>query len=275
MKLDIQGHRGCRGLMPENTIPAFKRALEIGVTTLEMDLVISADHQVVVSHDPYFEHTISMMPNGKPISAEEEKNHNIYRLNYQEIKAYDVGSKPVEKFPDQEKIRVCKPLFKDVVSTADEYAVHLNRALPLFNIEIKRKIEWDTLFHPDVETFVDLVLEVVNLLGIQNRVTIQSFDLESLKLVREKQAEIKLSLLIANLLTPQQNIDNLGFVPEIYSPAYQLVIQALRDYCSDQGMSLLPWTVNAEDDLKKMIDLNVDGIITDFPGRLVSLIKNS
>jgi glycerophosphoryl diester phosphodiesterase len=261
--------------MPENTIPAFKKALEIGVTTLEMDLVISADHQVVVSHDPYFAHNISITPDGKPISAEKEKDHNIYQLSYEEIKNYDVGLKPFNKFPDQEKIQVYKPLFKDVVRTSDNYAVQLNRDLPLYNIEIKRKIEWDRLFHPDADTFADLVIEQVNLLGIQKRVTIQSFDLESLQLVRKKQAEIKLSLLIANLLPPQQNIDNLGFVPEIYSPAYQLVIQVLGDYCKNLGMELLPWTVNTEQDLKKMIDLKVDGIITDFPDRLVALTKNS
>src|SRR3954466_16098541 len=92
MTFDKEGHRGCRGLMPENTIPAFLKALDLGVTTLEMDVVISKDLQVVVSHEPYFNSAFSIAPDGVPVDKKEQKNLVLYQMNYADIKRYDVGS---------------------------------------------------------------------------------------------------------------------------------------------------------------------------------------
>src|SRR5688500_5712530 len=88
--MDKQGHRGCRGLMPENTIEAMLRAIDLGVNTLEMDVVISADKLVVVSHEPFFNHEISTKPDGKYVEANEEKSLNMYKMNYDEIRKFDV-----------------------------------------------------------------------------------------------------------------------------------------------------------------------------------------
>ena len=100
--LDIQGHRGCRGLLPENTIPAFLKAIELGATTLELDVVISKDKQVVVSHDPYLSHMICLNAKGEAISEEEEKEYNLYKMSYAEIAQCDCGSQPHPGFPEQE-----------------------------------------------------------------------------------------------------------------------------------------------------------------------------
>src|ERR1041384_3765446 len=91
-QFDLQGHRGCRGLMPENTVPAFLKALDLGVTTLELDVVISKDRQVVVSHEPYFNAAYSIAPDGKPVDKKDQKNRILYQMSYAEIKQYDVGS---------------------------------------------------------------------------------------------------------------------------------------------------------------------------------------
>ena len=183
-KLDIQGHRGARGLMPENTLPAFSKALELGVNTLEMDLVISSDRKVLVSHEPYFRSVISLQPDGSPISKEDELSFNMFQMTYDSIKKFDVGSAPDPKHPERENVPTYRPLFSEVVSLTKSYCEKHNKALPDFNIEIKRLPEYDDIYHPKGQEFVDLVLDQVRNLGIENNVIIQSFDLESLQLTR-------------------------------------------------------------------------------------------
>src|SRR5688572_5211788 len=107
--LDLQGHRGARGLMPENTIPAMLKAIDLGVTTLEMDVVISKDHKVVLSHDTYFSDNITTTPDGKHLSKKETTQHLLYQMPYDSIKKYDVGLKPHPDFPRQQKIAIYKP----------------------------------------------------------------------------------------------------------------------------------------------------------------------
>src|SRR5215218_1456073 len=103
-QFDKQGHRGCRGLMPENTIPAMLKAIDLGVTTLEMDLAISADKKVVVSHDPHFNEKITTTPQGTQLTKAEGAARLLYAMNYDSIKKYDVGLKPHPDFPQQQKI---------------------------------------------------------------------------------------------------------------------------------------------------------------------------
>ena len=108
LKFDKQGHRGCRGLMPENTIPAFLKAIELGVTTLEMDTVITKDKKVLVSHEPFFNHEITTQPNGNYIHENEEKLFNIFKMNYADTLSFDVGLKAHPRFPEQKKIKATK-----------------------------------------------------------------------------------------------------------------------------------------------------------------------
>jgi glycerophosphoryl diester phosphodiesterase len=259
--------------MPENTIPGFLKALEIGVTTLEMDLVISKDYKVVVSHEPYFSHEISTDPEGKSISAKNERLFNLYEMNYDEIMRYDVGLKPHPRFPKQEKIPAIKPLFKDVVRTVEETVVQKGYRKPFYNIEIKRVPTQDAVFHPPAREFADLVVEAVNNTGIKDRIIIQSFDLESLQLVRETDPEIGLALLIENTISPKENLNALGFTPRVYSPNYLLVNDNLVAFCKENSIQLIPWTVNNEQEMKRLIGLGVDGIITDYPDVLRDLMK--
>lgn len=267
-KIDLQGHRGCRGLMPENTIPGFVKAMEIGVTTLEMDLAISKDLQVVVSHEPYFSSVISTGPNNSPITTKTEKTHNLFQLDYQQIQQYDVGLKPHPNFPGQQKIPVTKPLLKDVVAKTDSFARAHQINLPQLNLEIKRQPKWDGTFHPPVQEFVDLVLDQVNTLGITPRTCIQSFDPETLQIIKKQAPEITLALLIENILSIRTNIKKLGFQPAIYSPYHKWVTKRTVRYCKEHGILLIPWTVNNPKDILAMIDLGVDGIITDYPDRV-------
>lgn len=266
--LDFQGHRGCRGLLPENTVPAFEKALDIGVTTLEMDVVITKDKKVLVSHEPWFSHEIALDPSGDPISARDERNHRIYEMTFQETQAYNVGSKPHPRFPDQRKIEVTKPLLREVLMKSETHAEETSRALPFYNIETKSRPEGDGLFHPTPEEFVDLLVEVVQEAGVEHRVIIQSFDVRTLQVAHEKYPDLKLALLVENTKTPAENLDKLGFTPDIYSPDYALVEEDLISFAEKKGMKVIPWTVNEREEMNRLIGMGVDGLITDYPDRL-------
>src|SRR5688572_19393487 len=101
---DIQGHRGSRGLMPENTIPAFLKAVELGVSTIEMDVVVSMDGQIVVSHEPWMSDVICTRPDGQPVSKKEAKSFNFYQMKYAQIQSFDCGMRLDPEFPNQQKI---------------------------------------------------------------------------------------------------------------------------------------------------------------------------
>jgi glycerophosphoryl diester phosphodiesterase len=120
---DRQGHRGCRGLMPENTIPAMKTALDLGVTTLEMDIVFTKDKQAILSHEPFFNHEITTKPDGSLVTEAEEKSLNIYGMTYEEVKKYDVGMRPHPRFPRQQKLKTYKPLLSDLLDSVQQYMV--------------------------------------------------------------------------------------------------------------------------------------------------------
>lgn len=160
-KFDVQGKAGCRGIMPENTIAGMIKALELGATTLEMDAVISKDMQVVLSQEPYFNNEISLLPNGKTIAFKDEKKHNIYKMDYDEIKKYDVGSKPHPRFPGQQKIKAYKPLLQEVIDSVENYVKLYRLVKPDYSIETKLIPKGDGEFQPDPATYVELIMAIV------------------------------------------------------------------------------------------------------------------
>jgi glycerophosphoryl diester phosphodiesterase len=264
---DKQGHRGCRGLMPENTIPAMIRAIDLGVTTIEMDVVISKDRKVVLSHDPRFSSEISTRPGGKPLSASEEKNHVLYQMDYEEIRMWDVGMKPVLRFPKQQKMKAYKPLLEELIDSVESYIRTKGLKPVQYNIETKCNPSGDGVLHPGPEEFTDLLMEVINLKGIGNRTIVQSFDERTLQVMHRKYPRIRTSYLIegTETNTVELNIAKLGFKPDIYSPEYRLVTPEMVQYCRSKGMKLIVWTVNDREQIRKQKELGVDGIISDYP----------
>ena len=263
---DKQGHRGCRGLMPENTIPAMIKALELGVTTLEMDVVITKDKQVLLSHEPFFDHEISSYQ-GKSVESSEERKFNIYQLTYEETQQFDVGLKPHPRFLQQKKIPVKKPLLADVIDSIENYCRRQKLPLPFYNIETKSQPLTDQLFHPAPEAFVNLVMNVINQKSIAERVIIQSFDFRTLKVIHTNYPSIKTAALIEDFDKEglENHLRDLGFVPSIYSPHYSLVTEELVQKCHVQKMKVIPWTVNDRLKIDELRRMGVDGIITDYP----------
>ncbi len=268
--IDFQGHRGCRGLLPENTIPAFIKALDY-VSTLECDVVISKDKQVIVSHDPWMEGALCSHPDGRPLAEDEHKKFRILEMEYEEIKKYDCGLRGHKKFPQQKAMAAHKPSMKDMVRTVDQYCKDNSLKLPWYDIEIKSLPSWYGKYTPEPEAYVDIILAEIEELGIADRLNLQSFDLNILEEIHKKNDKIVLAYLVENLSTFDKNMAKISFIPDIYSPYYRFVSKRLANKVHAKGMKLIPWTVNEHKDMKKMIKAGVDGIITDYPDRIESL----
>ncbi len=270
--IDVQGHRGCRGLMPENSIPAFLKAMEIGVNTLELDVVISGDDRVIVSHEPYFSHVISKDALGRNISEEDEPNHNIYQMNLEDIQKYDCGTKIHPGFPEQLKIKTYKPTLDEVFQRVEQWIKDHQLENIKYNIEIKRNPDYDGVYHPAAEEFADLVLNIIREYNLNDRVIIQSFDPESLEIVNRKAPDIRLAFLVEQG-DYETNLQLLTFKPEIYSPDFSLVTNELVQKVHANQMTIIPWTINDNDDIHKMLDMGIDGIISDYPDRVITILR--
>jgi len=264
---DTQGHRGCRGLMPENTIPAMIKALDLGVTTLEMDVVVTKDKKVVLSHDQWFSEEITTKPDGSYMGPREERKFNIYWMTYEDVKTFDVGMKPHPRFPQQQKLKVVKPLLTDLIDSVQQHVSKSKRPLPFYNIETKSLPEFDGVFHPKPDEFVELLMGVINEKGIGQYVIVQSFDFRTLQYLHQHYPSIKTAMLIEDYdkRSLDEQVKDLGFLPTIYSPAFELVNDKLVKKCHQQNMKIIPWTVNDKETIAKLKKMGVDGIISDYP----------
>jgi glycerophosphoryl diester phosphodiesterase len=251
--------------MPENTIAAMLKAIDLGVTTLEMDAVITKDKNVILSHEPFFNHEITTKPDGAFVTEAEEKNLNIYNMTYEEVVKYDVGMKAHPRFKKQQKIAAVKPLLIDVIDRSEAHAKEIKRAPLFYNIETKSKPSTDNVFHPEPAEFVELLVAVVKEKNIEQRVIIQSFDIRTLQYLHRHYPSIKTALLVEDRVAFTKHIDELGFTPTIYSPEYHLVNSQLVEQCKARGIKIIPWTVNSISAKRKLISLGVDGLITDYP----------
>lgn len=261
--LDIQGHRGARGLLPENSIIAFLRAIDEGVNTLEMDVVITKDKRVVVSHEPYMSPAICLDPAGNKIK--DIKAHNIFELTYDEVAFYDCGISGNSRFPRQEKISTNKPLLLDVIDEIEAYLEENKLPNVAYNIELKSSPKGDNVSHPEVEEFSDIVAGLLEAKLDNSRYTIQCFDFRILRYWNKRYPETTLVALVENAKSLESNLEALGFTPSVYSPNHLRVNQKLINDCHERSMKVIPWTVNDLSRMEKLVEMGVDGIITDYP----------
>ena len=252
--------------MPENTLPGFIKAVELGVTTLEMDVVISADSQVLVSHEPWMSSDICTKPGGIVIEKAEEKTLNLYKMDYPQIQGYDCGLKVNPKFPNQQKINAVKPTLKMAVRMIRSFAEDNKYTQPRYNIEIKSDPKAYNEYQPEPAKFVDLVVTEIKRLGIENITTIQSFDVKVLEELNKREGhKYAIAYLVEKGKKLKKNLDKLTFKPDIYSPLYTLVTETTVTECHAQGIKIIPWTINSIVDLDRLKGWGVDGGITDFP----------
>jgi glycerophosphoryl diester phosphodiesterase len=281
---DLQGHRGARGLLPENTLPAYEQALRIGVTTLELDVGVSSDGVVVISHDRALNPEITRDALGQWLPAPVMVNS----LTFKQLQSYDVGrinpaSQYAKRFPDQvprdgTRMPSLAELFERMKSTSVQ-----------FNIETKISPEKPTeTVSPEV--FVDKLLAVVQAHGMAQRVVIQSFDWRTLALVQQRAPGIRTAYLTAqqswtdnikpkNAQSPRwtsaMRYEDHSDVPSmvkaagghIWSPYFADITPALVHKAQSLGLLVVPWTVNETKDLHGVVDMGVNGLISDYPDR--------
>ena len=288
---DLQGHRGARGLLPENTLAGFERALEIGVTTLELDIAVTADGVAVISHDAHLHPALTRDAQGRWLQG---KGPLIRSLTLAQLQGYDVGrldpgSAYARDFPTQqprdgERVPTLSALFDrvkargaDQVRFAIETKIHPNRPND----------------SPGVEAFVDAILAVVREHGMVARTRLISFDWRTLKRVREIEPAIETTCITVE--NPQG--DNTRFPPMMagmqrqdyasvahmakavgcaaWSPsANNLDAERVRA-ARALGLQVLPWTVNDEATMERLIGWRVDGLITDYPDRARAVMQRA
>jgi glycerophosphoryl diester phosphodiesterase len=267
--VDWQGHRGARGLYPENTIGAMEEALKYPVTTLEMDVVVSKDLQVVVSHEPWMNEEICLDPQGKKVK---NKEHNLYKMTYEEIQKFDCGSLPHSRFPQQKKINVGKPTIDKLIEVTEVTLKNLNRESVQYNIEIKSAPEHEEHgFQPDVAKFSDIVLKAITAKIPVSKFTIQSFDWRVLQYINKIYPDVRLVALKEDDINPEKDLKLLGFKPYVYSPYFKKLEQKDVDGFHNEGIKVIPWTVNDVKSMEGMLGMKVDGIITDYPNLITEV----
>lgn len=272
-KFMLIGHQGARGIMPENTIPGMIKALDLDVNVLNMGVVISKDGEVVLSHEPYFNNEISTRPDGKAISFKDEKKYNMFDMDYEEIRKFDVGMKLHNRFPGQMKMKVYKPLLAETIDSVEAYVKQNKLEKPIYNIETSLIRKGDGIFQPDASVFIEKIMEIVKEKKLSKRVIIQSLDMRTLQYLHEYFPSIKTSLMIDEKQDFEESIQALGFTPTYYSPYYVLVGKGLVDRCHAAGVKIIPWTVNTAKDMRYLINLGVDGLITDYPNQYARVMQ--
>ena len=285
---DLQGHRGARGLRPENTLAAFSFALATGVTTLETDLAVTKDNVLVISHEPYLNPDVVRGPDGRWLAG---KGPPIHSLTLAELQRYDVGrldpaSAYARSFPEQ------RPEDGERFPTLEQLFALVKGASRPVRLNLETKIAPDGSFATvDPETFAALVVDAVRKAGLEREATIQSFDWRTLVAAKKRAPEIAtvcLTIESARDDTVQRRADKPstwlagldlrtvdGSLPRLvkaagcatWSPSWRNVTKANVEESHALGLAVLPWTVDDPRDMARLIDFGVDGLITDYPDR--------
>ena len=268
-----EGHRGTRGLRPENTIPSMTKAIEDGANIIEVDIQISSDDKVMVAHDPYINRQISLLPNGQEIPEADAHKYVLHQMPYDSIRKFDVGLKDHKDFPQQKKMKAYIPLFGELIDSVEQFTKENGFEPVIYNIEIKARPDQDGVLQPAPAELIRLVMDVVKSKDIDNRFYIQSFDIRQIQEVHKNYPGVVTGFLTSNReASLEENLKSIGFTPDIYSPNYKLATKALVDSAHARGMKFVPWTVNTLEEMQQMKAIGVDGIITDYPNLFSELL---
>lgn len=254
----VHGHRGARAMRPENTISAFEYAIEVGVDVLEMDMAVTKDNVIVISHDPILRGPVCTGPRQSAV---------IHELTFDQVRQWDCGAVQNPLFQKQKTMPGTRmPTLDEVFSLADRGSFD-------FNIETKSFLDKPE-YTPSPEEFVRIVLEKIRKSKMEKRVILQSFDFRTLLAMKKLAPEIRLSALTQN---DQRDFPVIAREAQagIISPNYKLVSSEKVAAAHAAGLEVIPWTVNAPADWDRLIKAGVDAIITDNPAELIAYLKKS
>jgi glycerophosphoryl diester phosphodiesterase len=255
MTFEIQAHRGARAFYPENTLQAFCKAADLGCGVIELDLIVSRDKKIVVSHDPWVSY-----PSGGGLSRQD-----IFSMNYAEIARLDCGAAS-PAFPLQQSVRAVRPLLPEVFRAVEEHLRHIRRpAAMIYNLEVKSWPERDGKAHPPPAQYAALVLRDIAASGLESRVRLQSFDARILVEAKRLMPELCYGMLVENPSMFRNIPEHPGFVPEYVNPRFDLVDASLVSRLHGLGAKVVAWTVNKPEEMLTMKRLGLDGLITDHP----------
>ncbi len=277
MVFEIQAHRGARAFFPENSVPACCHAATLGVRVVELDLLVSKDHEIVVSHDPWLSAPLCSDPQGEPLSLEDRWRYIIYEMSYTDIATFDCG-RLHPSFPQQARIIAAKPLLSTVFREVDAFMASAGMSgTMLYNLEIKSWPDKDGQFHPPPAHYAELVVHLVEEAGLSSRVRIQSFDERVVREAWKLNPELCYGLLIDHLNNDAGSLDRLlttpGFLPAYLNPHHSLVDRELTVFLHERGIRMIPWTVNTPEEMLAMQQIGADGIITDYPELAIALFS--
>jgi glycerophosphoryl diester phosphodiesterase len=285
---DLQGHRGARGLAPENTLAAFRRALEIGVTTIETDVAVTKDGVPVISHDPHLNPDLVRDETGKWLA---ERGPSIHSLTLAELRRYDIGrtnpqSRYAQDFPEQRASDGERfPTLRDLLVLVRESGKPVRLAI---ETKLTPDNAGDTV---DPQTYVRVIVDALREAGLADRASILSFDWRTLRVLHDVAPEIPTTCLTIEskgMNTVASAADgkspwhaglalrDYGSVPALVAAAgcrtwsvfWRNLTPALLEEAHAKHLTVLAWTVNAPPDMGRLIDMGIDGIVTDYPDRL-------
>lgn len=254
---EVHGHRGCSGPFPANSVMAFLEAARTGCHWLEMDVVITGDNKVLVSHEPWMDPATCTDPAGKPLGEEAGRSANIFKMTLEEVQRYHLLPASA--------LAPWKPTLTEVHAHVHRECAQHSMPMPRFNIEVKSDPAWYGTYQPSPAVFAQRMVQEIHVDGLHGHCLVQSFDPTILEAMRRTDPSIPLALLVDNAASLEENLHLLEFTPAYYSPEHRLINVALVTELRACGIGLLTWTVNEEADMRRMIDLGVDGLITDRP----------
>lgn len=259
--MEVQGHRGARAVLPENTLPAFEHAVTAGADTLELDVVVTKDDQVVVTHDPLVNPNLCLGPSGERITTEVP----IRTLTLAEVKRFDCGSIPNPRFPRQ------KTIPKTSMPSLDEVCALASRTKVRLNVETKI-VPGQPDLTPAPERFAELVAGVLRKHGLIGRTTIQSFDRRTLIAAKKIDPAITIAQLTGENM-PDLVAAAKAIGAEIVSPNHEWITKDEVARLHAEKIRVIPWTANDERAWARLVDFGVDGIITDDPAALIAFLE--
>ncbi|NTU58552.1 MAG: glycerophosphodiester phosphodiesterase [Chlorobiaceae bacterium] len=256
MTFEIQAHRGARAFYPENTLQAFCKAADLGCRVIELDLVVSRDHRIVVSHDPW-----AFVSDAGGASS----RRYLFSMDYEEIARLDCGTVSPE-FPFQERIVAGRPTLSDVFRSVEGHLRQIGRPDEMvYNLEVKSWPERDGQAHPSPSDYAALVIGEISASGLGDRVRLQSFDDRILTEAKKIMPGLCYGLLVEDPVVLDSFPGKPGFVPEYVNPKLNLVDEAMLSTLHGFGAKVVVWTVNRTEDMARMKMLGADGLITDHP----------
>ncbi len=256
-KIEVHGHRGARAVMPENSLPAFEYAIGLGVDVLELDVAVTKDDVLVVSHDPEMNPSHCVGPEGSP--------RLIREMTYAQVQLWDCGAKANPAFPKQKAIPGTR------VPSLDAVFGLAKRGSFQFNVETKIFPHRPSVT-PEPERFAELLLAAIRKHGLERRVIVQSFDFRTLKAMKRLAPQIRLSALLA--FAPQDFVASAHEAgATIVSPEHKLITVEKVKAAHDAGLQVVAWTANTPADWDRLIATGVDAIISDDPAPLIEFLK--